>query len=163
MRLSGVTVFEGLFTDFKANVAAWKRLYDGDAPHKADLPGKWGSMGFLTRMQKLLVLRTIRPDKLVLAIQEFVGAQLGAKFLQPPPFDLKACYEDGSVAQPLVFVLSAGSDPMAALLYFADSVKAKVLAISLGQGQGPIAEAIIEKARNEGGWVVLQNCERAQQ
>ena len=157
VRLSSVTVFEGLFTDFKANVAAWKRLYDGDAPHKADLPGKWGSMGFLTRMQKLLVLRTIRPDKLVLAIQEFVGAQLGAKFLQPPPFDLKACYEDGSVAQPLVFVLSAGSDPMAALLYFADSVKAKVLAISLGQGQGPIAEAIIEKARNEGGWVVLQS------
>jgi len=157
VRLSGVTVFEGLFADFKANVAAWKRLYDGDAPHKADLPGKWGSMGFLTRMQKLLVLRTLRPDKLVLAIQEFVGAQLGAKFLQPPPFDLKGCYEDGSVAQPLVFVLSAGSDPMAALLYFADSIKAKVLAISLGQGQGPIAEAIIEKARNEGGWVVLQN------
>jgi dynein heavy chain len=161
VRLSGISAFEGFYKDVAANIAAWKRLYDSDAPHKADYPGKWGSMGYLTRMQKLLVLRCIRPDKLVLAIQDFVGSQLGAKFLQPPPFDLKSCYEDSSAGQPLIFVLSPGSDPMAALLYFADSIKAKVTAISLGQGQGPIAEACIEKNRAEGGWVVLQNCHLA--
>jgi len=161
VRLSSISAFDGFYKDVAANVSAWKRLYDGDAPHKADLPGKWGSMGFLTRMQKVLVLRCIRPDKLVLAIQDFVGSQLGPKFLQPPPFDLKGCYDDSTAGQPLVFVLSAGSDPMAALLYFADSIKAKVTAISLGQGQGPIAEAMIEKNRAEGGWVVLQNCHLA--
>jgi len=57
-------------------------------------------------------------------------------------------------------VLSAGSDPVADMLQFAEAkgMGQKLESISLGQGQGPKAQKMIERAREGGGWVLLCNC-----
>merc|ERR1719271_2186024 len=90
----------------------------------------------------------------------FVAENLGKQYIEPPPFDLEGCFEDSSVVAPMVFVLSAGQDPMTELLKFADAkgFGKKIKSISLGQGQGPIAAKLINEAIQKGGWVVLQNC-----
>ena len=85
---------------------------------------------------------------------------MGEKFIVAPTFDLSKCYRDSSISTPLIFVLSAGSDPVADFLKFADEMgmNEKYKSISLGQGQGKKAKALVEAGYSKGFWVLLQNC-----
>lgn len=72
--------------------------------------------------------------------------EMGASFIEPPPFDLRACYEDSTCSTPLIFVLTPGADPMTELLRVAEELGfggKKLASISLGQGQGPLAEVSV--------------------
>eukprot|EP00798_Chlamydomonas_sp_ICE-L_P008519 gene8518-4817_t len=151
--------FNGLSDSFKENMAPWKEIYDSQDPSSISYPEPWHEK--LDIFQRLLLMRLIRPDKLVMSMQNYVLQTMGRKFIEPPPFDLDKCYQDSSSLTPLIFVLSAGVDPMSALLKYADSVHIEVESISLGQGQGPKASKLIEQAKSAGGWVVLQNCHLA--
>ena len=77
-------------------------------------------------------------------VQNYVVGELGEKFITPPPFDLAKIYADSTSTSPLIFILSPGSDPFASLSSFAGIKKKQIKAISLGQGQGPIAEKMIQ-------------------
>eukprot|EP00055_Hartaetosiga_balthica_P017752 m.122337 g.122337 ORF g.122337 m.122337 type:complete len:4010 (-) comp9395_c0_seq2:1066-13095(-) len=163
-RMSELTGFSkhNFLKDFENDPMQWKYVYDSKHPHTVDLPSKW--QGELSDFQRMIVLRVIRPDKAVPMSRRFVEGKLGQKFTEPPPFDLAQSYADSFCTAPLIFVLSPGADPMAQLLKFAEASGFggdKFNAISLGQGQGPIAEALISKAREEGSWIALQNCHLA--
>ena len=76
------------------------------------------------------------------------------RYVEPMPFAIEPSFNDSNAVTPLIFVLSAGSDPMASLLKFADDKGVRVEAVSLGQGQGPVAQEWISKGLKEGFWVV---------
>jgi dynein heavy chain len=158
-RVSELAAFSGLREDFPKVLAKWKEIYDSAVPHECLLPGVWQTK--LNSFQRMLMLRCIRPDKVVLGVQNFVIGEMGEIYVKPPPFDLQACYDDSSLITPLVFILSPGSDPMGALMKLATERGVGVEYISLGQGQGPIAVRMLDKARKSGAWVVLQNCHLA--
>ena len=123
--------------------------------------GHWNER--LTDFQKLMAVRFLAEAELVPATQQFVRANLGVQFIEPPRTDLPSLSADISCNTPLVFILSTGSDPMSAFLRFAreKNYANRVHAISLGQGQGPVAEKLITYARRIGDWVILQNCHLA--
>ncbi|RXN25582.1 dynein heavy chain axonemal [Labeo rohita] len=101
--------------------------------------------------------------QVVFAVTEFVIIGLGQQFVENPPVDLATLYADMSPSIPLVFILSTGSDPMGAFQRFANErgYQDRVKSISLGQGQGPIAERMIIEALKTGNWIFLQNCHLA--
>jgi dynein heavy chain len=151
--------FAGLPQSVRAHINKWKKVYDSPEPHREALPGeRWEE---LPLFQKLLILRAIRPDKVVAAVEDYISEELGEQFVTPPPFDLLATFHESTAVTPLVFVLSAGTDPSGELLAFADSRRQTVRTISLGQGQGDKAEQAIKSSRGDGTWVVLQNCHLA--
>ena len=90
----------------------------------------------LNDVRRLIVIRAIRPDKVVPAVTKFVVDNLGSHFINPPPFDLPLIYKDSRNVTPLVFILSPGTDPLNALQKFAADKKCDLATVSLGQGQG---------------------------
>ena len=160
---SACAAFASLPEDVASDVAPWRAVYDSSQPHRERLPGKYGEENGLSAFQLLLLMRCLRPDKVTPAVNDFVEKTMGRRFVEPPPFDLPGSYAESSCATPLLFVLSPGSDPTSALLKFAEDMeKADAISvISMGQGQGPKAAALIAEATDAGKWVLLQNCHLA--
>uniref|UniRef100_A0A8C9MJV2 Dynein axonemal heavy chain 12 n=1 Tax=Serinus canaria TaxID=9135 RepID=A0A8C9MJV2_SERCA len=161
-RASEFPAMERLRSHVSENIGEWQKMYDSKEPHNFPLPEELNNT--FSELQKMIVLRCLRPDKIGPAITTFVTEKLGKKFVEPPPFDLAKSYLDSTATVPLIFVLSPGADPMSSLLKLANDremVGDKFQSISLGQGQGPIATKMIQTGMEEGTWVCLQNCHLA--
>jgi dynein heavy chain len=62
-----------------------------------------------------MLIKAIREEKLIQAIKKYISTKIGAKYIESPPFDLEGSFIDSSNGTPIIFVLSAGADPIANL------------------------------------------------
>eukprot|EP00741_Cyanophora_paradoxa_P008927 tig00000142_g8641.t1 len=117
----------------------------------------------LSPFQLLLLVRVLAPAKLVPAVSDFIAGELGAAFVEPPPMDVPAAYRETGPDTPLLFLLSPGADPVPHVTRLAQQLRfhLKLAVVSLGQGQGALAERHIRDAAKRGAWVLLQNCHLA--
>lgn len=156
--LEELRIFSGFVKSFQAHADEWKLFYEHNEPHLIDLPTPWQAQ--VNSFYRLFVLKAIRPDKISNAIFQYVLNVMGSTFVTPPQFNIAESFDDSNILTPIVFILSEGTDPMSALLSFAEklNVDGEFKSISLGQGQGPIAQKLIANAQMLGSWICLQNC-----
>jgi dynein heavy chain len=132
--MNKLPIFKGFEKFFIDNSKKFQEIFDSSEPHNAPIPGEWNAK--LNSFQKMIILKCLRPDKIALAIQNFIVEKIGRPFIEPPTFNLAKSFKDSSITIPLIFVLSTGSDPVADFLRFAEemNMSKKLESISLGRG-----------------------------
>ncbi|KAG1714038.1 Dynein heavy chain 3, axonemal [Nymphon striatum] len=138
--------------------SAWIKYFETNNLAEMNFPYPWSTIGDL---EKLIIMKSIKPEKLIQAIQNFIGNNLGNEFLNPPTPELNTPFSLSTSQTPLIFLLSSGSDPINQLQAFANKMtitEDRLMMVSLGQGQGQLATQQILKGAADGSWVVLQNC-----
>lgn len=153
--------FDGIMDDVCDNYDTWIEWAGSKDPHMVPLPGEWEEK--LSRINKLIILKIWRFEKVLFAVTEYVKEELGTFYIKAPPSTMDDVFPDTDVTTPFIYILSQGADPTSLLYKYAKKREYmdKLNVISLGQGQGPKAEELIERAKKNGEWVMLQNCHLA--
>ena len=133
----------------------WEEIFDSPDASAFEFPYPFTDKE-INSIQKLCIIKCLRPDSMIKGIIKFVSESLGESFVQPPTFDLATSFADSVKHFPLLFILP-GTDPLNILTSFAETKGkgSKFRKISLGSGTGKIASSYIEKAKKEGTWVLL--------
>ena len=144
-----------------SSIKAIENVWFANNPEKETLPVTDSNGEGLSSMEKLLLFITIRPDKLIPAVREFVISQLGETFVQQENLDVGKAYAETSAATPLIFILGEEVDPCKYIFRFGEFMgftgkKLKVL--SLGSEQEEKARDVIRECSSTATWVVLLNC-----
>ncbi|KAF5404064.1 Dynein heavy chain axonemal [Paragonimus heterotremus] len=157
--LSAMEAFRNLDKDIEGSAKRWKKLVDGEAPEKEKLPQEWKSKNAL---QRLCIMRALRPDRMTYAITDFVAEKLGQKYVEGAGVPFAKSFEESGPSIPIFFILSPGVDPLKDVEALGkkmgfSSDNGNFHNVSLGQGQEVVAESAMELSSREGHWVVLQN------
>ncbi|KAL6266424.1 hypothetical protein P5V15_003274 [Pogonomyrmex californicus] len=116
----------------------------------------------LSAFQKVLVVKSLRPDYLHTALSKLAAKQLGVKDLAPPLWTLSAIAQEKAGSYPVLLLLSPGTDPGPELSVLAEKYTSTgFIEVSLGQGHVTQAESALEAACSNGSWILLSNLQLA--
>ncbi|XP_035168476.1 LOW QUALITY PROTEIN: dynein heavy chain 17, axonemal [Oxyura jamaicensis] len=157
--LSEMDEFKNLDSDIEGSAKRWKKFVESEVPEKEVFPKEWKNK---TALQKLCMLRCMRPDRMTYAVRNFVEEKMGSKFVEGRSVEFSKSYEESSPSTPVFFILSPGVDPLKDVEALGRKLNftidnGRIHNVSLGQGQEAVAEQALEVAAEQGHWVILQN------
>ncbi|NXF09729.1 DYH9 protein, partial [Smithornis capensis] len=107
--LSSMEEFRNLDRDIEGSAKRWKRFVESECPEREKFPQEWKNKSAL---QRLCIVRALRPDRLTCALRDFVEEKLGSKFVVGRSLDFATTFEESGPATPMFFILSPGVDPL---------------------------------------------------
>jgi len=141
--------------------------YNEDRPEDITLPLDYRALEN-EYFKKLLVIRTLRPDRMTTALTRFIRETLpnGSDFTEcdnslSSVQILDSAYGDSLTITPIYFILSPGANPIKDVETLAKqhgiNPATQFHLVALGQGQEENAYNKLELGHKEGHWVMLQN------
>ena len=152
----------------QASPNRFKEWYNKARPEDTPLPLEWRKLDDTNPFMKLLVVRAMRPDRMTVAMDNFVRLSLpsgkdftecdaGKSFLDVLTLSL----DDATPVNPIFFILSSGADPVHSPWRSSPSAtgyyEGKLHRVALGEGQDVVAMSRLEQGHKEGHWIVLEN------
>ena len=164
---TNVPQFQGLCSDVHSHAAMYEYYGNHSNPFQESIPDKCRmSKAKLTDFDRILLIKIIKQEKLLYSLMSFVKKNLGEYYVGSIPVNMEEVMRESDCHIPIVFVLTQGADPMSAIENIAEqkgiSIGKGLNPISLGQGQGPLAQEIIERCSANGQWALLENCHLAE-
>lgn len=77
--LSTMEEFRNLDRDIEGSAKRWKKFVESECPEKEKFPQEWKNK---TSLQKLCMMRALRPDRMSYAMVDFVSEMLGSKYVE---------------------------------------------------------------------------------
>ena len=89
--LASLQAFNTLPQDITMRTKPWQKWCDLEMPENEKLPLDYKNK---TEFQKLLVIRALRPDRMVNALTQFIANQIGEKYTEDVVFTMQQTYEE---------------------------------------------------------------------
>merc|ERR1719343_631279 len=106
----------------------------------------------------MTLVRFMREDRTSIASAQFIESMLDSRFTAPVTDAIVDIYAESSPRKPVLYLLTAGSDPTLMIDELAKKKKKYPTdKVSMGEGQEKVARDKNNNAFISGGWVILQN------
>lgn len=80
-----------------------------ECPEREKFPQEWKNK---TTIQRLCMLRALRPDRMTYAIAAFIEEKLGARYIEGRTVEFAKSFEETGPSTPIFFILSPGVNPL---------------------------------------------------
>ena len=149
--------FSGLVGHIQAKESEWLAFME-HLEAEMSIPTGWEKEP-ASLLQKTLILKALRPDRLVFVCTGLVESILGKGFLDLPAFNLaEIIAKDSRASSPIMMVSVPGFDPSGKVTELAQVQKKSLQSAAMGSEEGfNIADKAIKAASNAGTWVLLKN------
>lgn len=110
--------------DIETSSKRWKKFTECECPEREKFPQEWKNK---TALQRLCILRALRPDRMTYAISVFIEEKLGVKYVEGKTVEFAKSYEETSPSTPIFFILSPGVNPLKVLKYYSSHTSSIIL------------------------------------
>ena len=160
-------MFNQVQDSISRNETLWREWFDLNEPEMAPVPDFEDRLTIerdIGSFMRLCLVRCLREDRSCIAAGHFIIDRLtsatcdGNIFMAPVTDVISEIYDSSTCRKPILYLLTSGSDPTAAIDEFAKQKKNTTAKVSMGEGQEVPANSSIDAAFLAGTWVILQNC-----